>query len=212
MSQPPDAPDPYLQPPSTQQPYPQQPYPQQQPYQAGPGAGPSGPPGGRSLEDVRRDKPPVVKRLVQLMWVGAVITVLIGAYGLLSVGSVVAGTTSQVEQDLQGSGLDASSFTDVVGPLAVASVVVTTVVSAALWALFAWLLSRGQGRVAGTVLGVINGVGTLAGLFFTVGIVDLLLQLLTLAVIVAALVLLWRPATTAWFRAVKAADPRNAWA
>lgn len=221
MSQPPDAPDPYLPRPEGQQPYPQpnpqqayqQPYPQQayqQPYQQT-WAGASDPTGGRSQDEVRRDRPTTVVRLVQLMWAGTVLAVLVGAYGLLSLDSAVEEATTEVEQDMVGSGLDPGAFAEVMGPVALVTVLLTTLVVAGLWGLFAWLLGRGQGRVVATVLGAVNGLATLGGLFFTVDLVELLLQLLTLAVVVGALVLLWLPTTSAWFRAVAAAGRSTSW-
>lgn len=223
MSQPPDAPDPYLprpegrqpsQQPYPRQPYPEQPYPQQpyqQPHQPTWAGGPSDPTGGRPQDEVRRDKPTTVVRLVQLMWAGVVLAVLVGAYGLLSLDSAVDEATTQVEQDLVGSGMDPGAFTEVMGPVALVTVLLTTLVVAGLWGLFAWLLGRGQGRVVATVLGAVNGLATLGGLFFTVDLVELLLQLLTLAVVVGALVLLWLPTTSAWFRAVAAAGRSTSW-
>ncbi len=123
----------------------------------------------------------------------------------------MAEAMQQVERDLVGSGMDVESFAGFAGTISVVTVLVTSVVVAGLWGLFAWLFGRGQGRVVGTVLGAINGVGTLGGLFFYVDPLDLVLQLLTLAVVVGALVLLWLPATSTWFRAVKAGGPNAGW-
>lgn len=218
MSQPPDASDPYLPRPDGQEPSSQQPYGQpsygQQPYpQQGDWTG--GHPdltGGPSQDAVRADKPASVVRLVRTMWSGAVLAVLTGAYGLLSVDDAVSEALPTLERDMAETGVDVASVAGIAGWVVVATLVVSTVVVVALWSLFAWLFGRGQARVVGTVLGAVNGLGSVWGLFQSLDLVELVLNLLSLAVVVAAMVLLWLPATSAWFRAVKAADRSTPWA
>ena len=214
MSQPPDAPDPYLpgqggpqpppgQDPSQPQPYAQQPYPQQ-PYPQGWGQG-----GGTSADEVRRNKPTTVVRLVQTMAAGAVLTVVSAAYGLLTVDEALEQEPPGLQQDAEQAGLDADTMIGLTSTVAVASVAVGALVATGLWVLFAWLFSRAQGRVVGTVLAALNGLGSLFAVATAPDLVEGLLQALSLAVVVLGLVLLWRPATTAWFRAVAAA--RSSW-
>ncbi|WP_380169050.1 hypothetical protein [Jannaschia sp. R86511] len=164
-----------------------------------------------SQADVRADRPATVVRLVQLMWAGAVLAVLTGVYGLLSIDRAVAQVMPQLEADLAAAGVDPAAAVDGTGWLVAVGLVVSTVVAAGLWALFAWLLGRGQGRVVGTVLGAVNGVGSVWGLFQALDLLELVLGLATLAVVAAGLVLLWRPTTSAWFLAVKAADRSIPW-
>jgi len=150
-------------------------------------------------------------RLVQVMLAGAVLAVLSGVYGLVVFDSAMAEALPQMQEDPSLGGIDTGALAGLTRTVAFISVFVGSVVGAGLWVLFAWLLGRGQGRVLGSVLGAVNGVGTLGSLFFTIDLLELLLQLLTLAVVVGAMVLLWLPATSAWFRAVKAADRSIRW-
>jgi hypothetical protein len=94
------------------------------------------------------------------------------------------------------------------------AIVVGGAIGVGLWLLFGWLFNQGRGRVAGLVLGIVNGALSTLGLLVSLAAVDpveLLLQMLNLAAVAAGLVLLWRPATSGWFAAVAAARQRNAW-
>jgi hypothetical protein len=248
VSQPPDAPDPYLPPPQgpsqgppqgpsqgpsqgppqqpaqpfgqgyPQQGYPQQGYPQQpypQPYPQHPyGSAAPGPYPGGSVEEVQRQRPSSVTRLVQVMFLGALVALLANAYALFTVDSALAEAGADLDALATESGGDPAQLVDLVTTFGVVAIVVSGLLTIGLWLLFGWLFSQGRGRVAGIVLGIVNGaLSALAflGSLLAVDPVDLLLQLLNLAVIVAGLVLLWRPATSAWFAAVAAARQRTAW-
>ncbi len=213
MSQPPDAPDPYLPRPDGQEPYPQQPYPPQPYPPQGDWTGDHPDLTGRPTQGaVRADKPTPVVQLVRTMWAGAVLALVTGAYGLLSVERAISEAMPQLERDMAQTGVDAEAVAGVAGWVVVVTLVVSTVVSVGLWVLFAWLFGRGQARVVGTVLGAVNGVGSLWGFFQPLDLLELVLTLVSLAVVVGAMVLLWLPATSAWFRAVKAADRSVPWA
>lgn len=234
MSQPPETPDPYLSPagdqqryqapspgpfapqgqdrqPDAQQPQSQQRYPQTgaTPAYQPQGYGGAGQP--RSQDEVRRDKPASAVRLVQAMLAGAVVTVLSSAYAIFALDDIIAASLPDIEQVAVDLGTDTSTVVELATTFGVVAILVGTVVGAGLWLLFAWLFSRGQARVVGTVLGGLNALGTLLGLLGVVDAVELLLQLLSLVVVVLALVLLWLPTTSAWFRAVKVAGNRGAW-
>lgn len=211
MSQPPGAPDPYLpQQGSQPQPY-QQPAAPQQPYPQPDLSGNSHDRPGRPSRAVPDDQPTSVVRLVQVMLAGAVLAVLSGAYLLVVLDTSMAEALPQMQQDPALEGVDTEALAGFTRSAVWVAVVLGSLVGAGLWALFAWLFGRGQGRVVGTVLGAVNGVVTVGGLFLTLDLIELLLQLLTLAVIVGAMVLLWLPATSTWFRAVKAADRSTSW-
>lgn len=195
------------------QPYgqPGQPYGQPgQPY----GYGAGGPYDGASVEQLRAEKPDSVVRLVQVMVLGAILSVLSGAYALLTIDDALAEVAVDLDGTAAEAGVDPAALADIAGAAGAVSIVLVTAVAAGLWLLFAALFSRGQGRVAGTVLGAINALGTLFGLFGLLagaGPVEALLTLLDAAVITAGLVLLWVPASSAWFRAMSAARQRSSW-
>ncbi len=235
MTQPPESDDPYLQrPPGQARPdeqrsgeqrsgeqrsgehpgYPQQPGYQPQGYQPQgyqPTGYPQGAGGQQPVEVVRAQRPPSVVRLVQVMLVGAVASVLIGVNGLLSLDTLLADVTADLDQVAADSGIDSAQLNDIVSSTTAGAVVVGMVLSAGLWLLFAWLFRQGSARVLGTVLGGINAVGAVFAVIAPTSLTDLLLQLLHLAAIVAAFVLLWRPATSAWFGAVRTAKQPAGW-
>lgn len=210
-SPPPPAPQPYPQ--SYPQPYPQS-YPQS-PSQYPPGYPPSGSvqgpagPGGPGAGVPQ--KPPTVVSLRQVMVAGAVVAALQGLYGVLSVDDVMGESVPDLEQVAADAGVDAGTLASTASGVAIGVIVVGTLVSVGLWLLFARLFDRGSGRVVGTVLAAVNGFFLLLGVVQPAGPLEALLSLLSLALVVFGLVLLWRPVTTAWFRAVAAARGRAAW-
>lgn len=239
MSQPDDPVDPYL--PPGQQGHPQQGrppqgdprqgYPQQQGYPQGypepsytsggyqgsyqqgyPGSSAPVPHGPEAVQHLLADKPPAVRALLQVMVAGGVVSVLIGLLGLLGIDQVVAETAAELEQMTVDSGMEPLGVSGgLLGSVAVGTILVSTVLTAGLWFLFAWLFSRGQARVLGTVLGAVNGVGTLFGLLGSLSALELGLNLVHLGLIVGGLVLLWRAETTAWFRALAQARTQARW-
>lgn len=193
------------------QPYPQQPYPQsypQQPYPA-PAWGGETSPAGTGPGGV--PKPPSVVRLVQLMLAGAVAALLQGVYAAFVVDDLVAESRAEIGQVAADTGLDAARFADFMTTAFLVVLAVSTLVSVGLWLLFARLFDRGSGRVVGTVLGALNGATLLFGLLQPADVIEWVLTAVSAAIVVAALVLLWRPATSAYFGAV-AASRRTGWA
>lgn len=158
------------------------------------------------------DRPPAVRALLQVMVAGGVVSALIGLVGLLGIDQVVAQTATELDQLAVDSGMEPFPASGaLLESAAIGTVVVTTVVTTGLWLLFAWLFSRGRGRVLGTVLGAVNGVGSLVGLFASLSPLELGLNLVHLGLVVAGLVLLWRRETTAWFRGLAQARATSPW-
>ncbi len=149
-------------------------------------------------------QPPAVVRLRQVMLSGAVAALLQGGYALLVVDDLLAVSAPELEQVARDSGMDAARFAEMTGTAFTVGVVVSTLLTAGLWLLFARLFDQGRARVPGTVLGALNGATLLLGLFAPDDLVAWLLTVLSSALVVAGLVLLWRPAASAWFGAVAA--------
>lgn len=188
-------------PPSDGQPYPEQ-YPQP-PYVQHSYDGPT-------VGQLRADRPSIVTRLLLVMVVGAVLELVSGVAGLLGLGDDLDQASVELDESLADSGIDPATFTSIFEGATVGIIVLTTVIGTGLWLLFAWLFSNGRGRVVGTVLGGINGVGGLAGLIGLRQPLDIALAVVLLAAIAVALVLLWRPATSAWFRGMSTARAAGA--
>lgn len=153
-------------------------------------------------------RPSSVRTLLIVMVVGGVLALVAMALGL-------AGLDAAVDEGLAEAGnvegVDAATLETLTRSFGAVAVVLSGVVSAGLWFLFAWLFSRGSARVFGTVLGAVNAVGTLFALVTAPDSLTLALSLVQLLVIVAALVLLWRRPTGDWFAAMKAARSRPAY-
>ncbi len=103
---------------------------------------------------------------------------------------------------LIGAGSEAPAFA--------AGVVLGALFSITLWGVFAFLVTRGFGwaRITGTVLGGFNALNVSFNMSAAASAGDAALVFAAtalLGVIAAAIVLLWLPATSRWFEAVRAA-------
>lgn len=141
------------------------------------------------------ERPSSVTRAVQLMYVGAALSV---------VGIVVAWATKSQLRDQIAAASPSLSSEDVESALTIslASATVVGLVAVGLWLWMAAANGAGRSwaRVVATVLG---GLGVLSAVFslMTATGVTVVTQLLSLALAVTILVLLWRPASSAYFRA-----------
>ncbi|MFC3690024.1 hypothetical protein [Aquipuribacter hungaricus] len=204
--------DPYRTP--GQPPQPWQHVPGQQPSagQPSPGMPYAGQPYAGQPSDLERaPRPPAVVRLGQVMLAGAVVAVLQGVHAAVAADDLLAGAAADLDEAATTSGLDPASFADLAGDVFLGVVLVVTVVTAGLWLLFARLFDRGSGRVVGTVLAALNGVTLVSGLLAPTDLLEWLLSAVMAALVVAGLVLLWRPASSAWFRAAAAGRPDLTW-
>lgn len=187
--------DPYLPPPEG--PDHSSPYGYPAPQQAGPQGPVELPP-----------KPSSVRSLIGVMLAGAALAAFGVLSSLLSTDLVMA-ELARTFDDMQMEGVDGDDVLAVGRPLFIGTVIVLGLLEVGLWLLFAWLFAKGRGRVVGTVLGALNLVTALFGFTAEASTNNLVLNLLRLVVIVAGLVLLWLPSTSAWFSAAKAArQPR----
>jgi hypothetical protein len=144
------------------------------------------------------DRPSSVTRAVQLMYVGAALSVI---------GIIVAwATKSQLRDQLAKASTNLTSDqldTAVTVSLGIATVVGLIAVGLWLWMAAANGAGKSWARVLATVLGGLSVVSTLVSLTNATG-TSIALQLLSLLLAVAILVLLWRPASSAYFRAKSA--------
>ena len=168
---------------------------------------PQGGPRGYANADPA-DRAAAVGRLRQVMLAGAVAAVLQGVYAVVVVDDLLAVSAPDLERLAADAGVDARRLGELAGSVTTGLVILSTLVAAGLWLLFARLFDRGSARGPGTVLGGINGASLLVGLLAPTDLLEWLLTAVSAAIVVAGLVLLWRPTTTAWFRAAAAVRAR----
>ena len=141
------------------------------------------------------ERPSSVTRAVQLMYVGAALSLL---------GIVVAwATKSQLSDQIEAS--SPTLTPDQVESAVTISLwagIVVGLVAVGLWLWMAAANGAGKSwaRVVATVLGALSVLSTLFSLTSGTG-VTIAMQLLSLVLAVAILVLLWRPASSAYFQA-----------
>jgi hypothetical protein len=142
------------------------------------------------------ERPSSVTRAVQLMYVGAALSV---------VGIILAWTTKdQLRDQIAAAGPTLSA--DNVDSAVTISLAIGTVIgllSVALWLWMAWANGAGKSwaRVVATVLGGLNVLSTVFALSSSSTGITLVTTVLSLVLAVAILVLLWRPASSAYFQA-----------
>jgi hypothetical protein len=168
------------------------------PYPSAPfGSMPSGPTGQGAPAAV---PPPSIQRAVLLMRVGAALSVLSILITLLTRDSLRSQVTSTLRKS--NAALSASQVDSAVG-VAIGFAVVVGLVSVGLWLWMASANGKGRSwaRIVATVLGVLSVLSLLSsvaqGQMTT-------LNLVSLALAVAILVLLWRKESSAYYDAVKA--------
>jgi hypothetical protein len=146
-----------------------------------------------ALEPVER--PSSLTRAVQLMYVGAALSL---------VGVVVAwATKSQLHDQLATASPNTpSADIDTAVNLGLAAVTVGGLIAVGLWLWMASANGAGKSwaRIVATVLGGLSVLLTAAGLSQATGL-TIALQLLSLVLGIVILVLLWLPASSAFYRA-----------
>jgi hypothetical protein len=145
------------------------------------------------------ERPASITRAVQLMYVGAALSL---------VGLVVAwATKSQIKDKLADASTTLTpSELDTALNVALGVATFFALVGVGLWLWMAATNKAGRSwaRVVATVLGALNVLSTLYGLRSSAG-VSILLSVLSLVLAVTILVLLWRPASSAYYQASAAA-------
>jgi hypothetical protein len=206
--QPPQSPA-YQQPPYQAPPYQPSPY-QPSPYQQGPSY-PQPPsnhvpaypvphyPGGPGWQEPQRPpRPASVNRAVQLMYVGAGLSIVALVVGLAMHGSFrssIINANPNLTPDEVNSAVD----------FAFALVVVAGLIGAGLWVWMAWANGRGRNwaRILGTVFFGIDTLGTLGDAARNVPAGSLVLAALEWLIGLSVVILLWRRESTYFFRASK---------
>jgi len=141
------------------------------------------------------ERPSSVTRAVQLMYVGAALSII---------GIIVAWATKSQLHD-QVAKASPSLTPDEVDTAVTVSLGLATVVGLVAVGLWLWMASaNGAGkswaRIVATVLGGLGVVSTLFALTTATG-TTVALQVISLLLAIAILVLLWLPASSAYFRA-----------
>jgi hypothetical protein len=144
------------------------------------------------------ERPSSVTRAVQLMYVGAALSI---------VGIVIAWATKSQLRDKLAEASPSLSADDIDAALTF-SLVIATVIGLLAVGLWVWMaVANGAGkswaRIVSTVLGGLSVVSTLFTLSSATG-TSVALQLVSLLLAIAILVLLWLPASSAYFRAQSA--------
>lgn len=153
-------------------------------------------------------KPATLVWAVRGMYAGAILS-LIGAVSTLLFRGQIEEAVEEAAADARAEGVDLDvdmfvNFGLVVG-------IGVSLLAAALWVWMAVMNDRGRNwaRITGTVFGAISLCGTPMNLAQpTITGPALVQSLLTLALVVTILVLLWMPATSAYFKA-QSATPRG---
>jgi hypothetical protein len=156
-------------------------------------------------------KPGSVALAEKLMYGGAAVTLisgLIGAFG----DQDAARESAREALEAAGEAVDEATL-DAAMQLGMVTGIIFAVIGAALWALMGWLNGKGIGwaRIVATVLGVLGVLLTVVGLFGSAllpgatagGALAMVLSLVTGALALAVVVLLWRPDASAFFAARK---------
>lgn len=151
------------------------------------------PPYGAATTPVER--PASLTRAVQLMYVGAVL----GLVGVIAAWATKGALRDQLET--AGTSLTSSEL-DTAVTIALATATVIGLIGVGLWLWMAAANKAGKSwaRVLGTVFGGLNIVSVLLSLANSTG-VTIALQLVSVALAVTILVLLWRPASSAYYKA-----------
>ena len=183
-------------------------YPGQQPYYGqAPQPGQPIPPGQQSGDG----RPASLQRAVQLMYAGAGLTAVSMIYSLATFGRAQEQIDVVAEQQAPGTGLDPGTFAQMTGNVLLPSIVVGAVIGIGLWLWMAW--KNGQGRNWARI------TATVFFGFFTLGFlrtltmlghpgadpIALVVQVLTWAAGLGALIFMWRGESTDFYQRSQAA-------
>lgn len=196
-------------PPEPEQPFgagqPPYPGPQQPPTGAPYGAYPTGPAAGAPRQaPPAPEQPASIALAVKLMLVGAGLTVVGLLVSLFSLGDLK--DTSR-EQILRSDPDATQSMIDATYTIVVISAIVGPLISVGLWAWMAWKNGQGRGwaRTVATVFGALNVISAIYVIASQpTELVSVLITVVTLALAVVILVLLYKKESTAFYDGVAA--------
>lgn len=143
----------------------------------------------------RTPRPAPVSTAVKLIWTNIALSVLSAALTFLLLDSII-------DQQLEVAGVAGDVDADTVRSAVVLAAVLGLLIGVALYALVAVFISRGANwaRIVYTVLAVLSVLGTVLG-FGGQPLLLTLISLVSLVLTVTAVVLLFKPESSAWFRA-----------
>ncbi|WP_026818012.1 hypothetical protein [Arthrobacter castelli] len=139
-------------------------------------------------QPVRQDipQPQSVRTAVLMMRIGAVISLVSLIASLVLMGT----SENQVSAQLQQSGQEFATY-----GFAIGTAIGTSVVTVLLWIWMAWKNGQGRAwaRIVATVLGALNFLSTLNGIFIAnQTVIAMILTVLNLLLAIVILTLLWR--------------------
>lgn len=171
-------------------------------YPAPPAAAPVAPQYVQSAQPVAApERPASITRAVQLMYVGAALSLV----GLVVTWASKSQIRDKIANASTSTTLTASDL-DALVNVTLAISTVTALVGVAVWIWMAVKNGAGRpwARVVATVLGALNVASTLTTITRSAG-ASIVLALVSLVLAIVILVLLWRPASSEFYRASEAA-------
>ena len=150
---------------------------------------------GAAPPAARGPRPSSVDLAVKLIWATIVLSLLSAVFTFVLIDSII-------DQQLDAAGATETISSDTIRTAAIAGAVFGLVISVGISALLAIFIGKGANwaRIVFTVLAVLAVLGSLIG-FGAQPVVLTLINVLSLLLTVAAVVLLFRPDANAWFKA-----------
>lgn len=174
------------------------------PYPSFAGGPPAYPGGAGDVPPTPIPQPSSIRTAVLLMYLGAALSVIELLVGLATLG----GLRDNIRTRLQDNGTFTSSQLDTAYHLAIATIIVVSLIGIGLWLWMAWKNGQGRSwaRIVATVLGGLNILLFLISLGqnqSTSG--TTILSVISALLAIGILVLLWRPESSAFYQATRAA-------
>ena len=144
---------------------------------------------------------------VWLMYAGAALSVVVSAIGALTAHSLVSAMVAQMQSRMPASQAGATLPTGFMTRVYTGALIAGGLLNAGLWLWMAWKNGAGRSwaRVLSTVFFGLFCFSTLASIvqINSALVMYLIMNLIVLAVALAAVILIWRPEASQYYQAVK---------